>query len=109
MQIFVLPEAFVKSFLICLACGLIGCFIVCPFVLNLTGNDLMVYLNQASFFFFYKILIPRHNMNVINIWHISSPRFNPREIVCTSAEREEMIKMEEGMRERKERRELVRK
>ena len=44
-----------------------------------------------------------------HILHISSLRNNSREIVCTSAEREEMIKMEEGMRERKERRELVRK
>ena len=66
----------------------------------------MVYLNQASI---YKILISRHNMNVANILHISSPRLNLREIVCTSAEREGMTKMEEGMCERKERRGLVRK
>ena len=49
----------------------------------------MMYLNQVNF---DKILILRHNMDVTNIFHISSPRLNPREIVCTSAEREEMLK-----------------
>ena len=68
----------------------------------------MMYLNQVKF---DKILIPCHNMDVTNIFHIFSLtiRLSPREIVFIFAEREEMIKMEEGMRERKERRELVRK
>ena len=104
LQIFVLPEAFVKLGLICLVCGLIGCCVSSCFF-NLTGDDLMVYLNQVNI---YKILIPRHNMDFAHILHIFFLRINPQEVVCASVERKE-VKMEEGMRERKERRELVRK
>ena len=64
LQIFVLPGACVKLCLICLVCALIGGCIVFSFFLNLTGDDLMVYLNKASI---YKMLIPRHNMNLENI------------------------------------------
>ena len=105
LQIFVLPEAYIKSFLICLVCELVGGCIY-SFFFNLTGDDLRVYLNQVNI---YKILIPRHNMDVANVLHISSLRINSRETVYISAEREEMTKMEEGMSEGKERWELVRK
>ena len=56
----------------------------------------MVYLKQASI---YEILIPRHNMNVANILHISFPRLNPREIVYTSVESEEMKNERMNVRE----------
>ena len=56
----------------------------------------MTYLNQVNF---DKILIPRHDMDVANILHISSLRINPREIVCTSMEREEMKNERMNVRE----------
>ena len=104
LQLFVFPEACVKSSLICLVCGLTGGCIVSSFF-NLTRDDLIVYLNQVNI---YKILIPRHNMDFAHILHIFFLRINPREIVCASVERKE-VKIEERIRERKERRELVRK